>query len=157
MARSAQRVLDVAFRDDQSEDMLPRLPELPDYSDQHDLDSFNDRNQLVYEGMDLDSFVHNEYSDFNHQLSHRREIRLESVVVAYNSQQPEFEQEKSCTFCYEQLANTSVVTLPCSDLHVFHFRCIEKWLTTNPNCPICRGNVTDRPRQAIGNVFIFAR
>lgn len=84
-------------------------------------------------------------------------MQLKKKAVTYETSQLNFDQDDECTFCYELLADTKVVRLPCSDLHVFHFECIEQWLTTNQTCPVCRSEVSDRPRQFMGNVFIYER
>uniref|UniRef100_A0A2P2KW40 RING-type E3 ubiquitin transferase n=1 Tax=Rhizophora mucronata TaxID=61149 RepID=A0A2P2KW40_RHIMU len=42
-----------------------------------------------------------------------------------------------CVICQEQLLGGDEVTgMPCS--HVFHVKCIEKWLEQSRSCPLCR-------------------
>lgn len=47
----------------------------------------------------------------------------------------ENECENECSICYENLVYTEMIT-KCK--HIFHNRCINKWLITNNTCPNCR-------------------
>ncbi|XP_028118732.1 RING-H2 finger protein ATL57-like [Camellia sinensis] len=50
--------------------------------------------------------------------------------------------DKSCTICLSEfLEGESVRVLP-KCLHPFHVPCIDMWLYSHSNCPICRTNVT---------------
>ena len=40
----------------------------------------------------------------------------------------------SCSICFSKIDKEH--KLDCG--HVFHESCIEKWINTNPSCPICR-------------------
>lgn len=52
-------------------------------------------------------------------------------------------QQHLCPICFEDFKlNEEVSTLPVCR-HMFHFRCIERWLSQNPLCPLCRNNVRD--------------
>ncbi|PON31486.1 43kDa postsynaptic protein [Parasponia andersonii] len=48
------------------------------------------------------------------------------------------ESTTSCPVCFEEFgASTShPVLTPCS--HIFHEKCILKWMLKNPSCPLCR-------------------
>jgi len=47
-----------------------------------------------------------------------------------------------CAICFQNFQEKEeVMELPCSDLHIFHQGCIEKWTKINPKCPICRHNL----------------
>ncbi|KAK7836966.1 uncharacterized protein LOC112031846 [Quercus suber] len=44
---------------------------------------------------------------------------------------------QECSICLEEFQNGSKVTrMPCS--HVYHGKCIFKWLKTSHSCPLCR-------------------
>nr|KAJ0193248.1 hypothetical protein LSAT_V11C800415410 [Lactuca sativa] len=46
-----------------------------------------------------------------------------------------------CSICLEYFNEGEICrVLPVCD-HVFHARCVDKWLTKVPNCPICRTRV----------------
>lgn len=44
-----------------------------------------------------------------------------------------------CCICFQPFwVDDEVAVLPCSDMHVFHYSCMEGWSKVKPNCPICR-------------------
>lgn len=44
-----------------------------------------------------------------------------------------------CSICFQGIAvGEEIVVLPCSDMHAFHYTCIEGWTKVKPNCPNCR-------------------
>ena len=46
--------------------------------------------------------------------------------------------ENSCPICFDD--NTeNLVTTPCK--HIYHTACIEEWLKTHTNCPLCRKEI----------------
>mmetsp|Transcript_22682 Transcript_22682/g.36138 ORF Transcript_22682/g.36138 Transcript_22682/m.36138 type:complete len:303 (+) Transcript_22682:1402-2310(+) len=48
--------------------------------------------------------------------------------------------ENPCCICIDDVEKgQQTVLLPCS--HGYHQRCIEKWLTSNSTCPLCKSNV----------------
>ncbi|XP_028022769.2 E3 ubiquitin-protein ligase RLIM-like [Balaenoptera acutorostrata] len=49
---------------------------------------------------------------------------------------------KACSICMtEYNENSKLRILPCS--HEYHIYCIDRWLSENSTCPICRGQVVD--------------
>ncbi|XP_061034109.1 LOW QUALITY PROTEIN: E3 ubiquitin-protein ligase RLIM-like [Eubalaena glacialis] len=49
---------------------------------------------------------------------------------------------KACSICItEYTENSKLRILPCS--HEYHIYCIDRWLSENSTCPICRGQVVD--------------
>lgn len=48
------------------------------------------------------------------------------------------EEEAQCTICLEQVLNNARA-LACG--HLFHSNCIQRWVATHHNCPICRVRV----------------
>lgn len=45
--------------------------------------------------------------------------------------------------CWSDFEETDMVTpLPCDIRHYFHTECIENWLQTKNNCPLCKTDVT---------------
>ena len=84
------------------------------------------------------------------------EVNLTQVEVTFNENHPGFDPDRECAFCCETLVQTRVVPLPCSQIHIYHTRCIEEWLTANNTCPTCRAKVSGRQRQYRGQVTIYA-
>ncbi|XP_004690157.1 PREDICTED: E3 ubiquitin-protein ligase RLIM-like [Condylura cristata] len=49
---------------------------------------------------------------------------------------------KSCTICITEFTEGNRIrVLPCH--HEFHIHCVDRWLSENTTCPICRGEVVD--------------
>ena len=55
------------------------------------------------------------------------------------------EDEITCTICLENILEIDNKTLVCN--HTFHNICINRWLATNTNCPICRRFIRNRETQ----------
>lgn len=49
---------------------------------------------------------------------------------------------KTCTICLENINNEDEKRLVCD--HSFHEICINRWLSTNTNCPVCRRFIRNR-------------
>jgi hypothetical protein len=47
-----------------------------------------------------------------------------------------------CTICMQDIKlKETIYQLPCSDKHIFHTGCLDKWMRIKGNCPICRANL----------------
>lgn len=52
--------------------------------------------------------------------------------------------QTTCVVCMCDFEDQQMLRdLPCS--HMFHAKCVDKWLKTNRTCPICRGNASGDP------------
>jgi hypothetical protein len=61
----------------------------------------------------------------------------------YSSKYPKSEEENRCAICLDDLKPRNVCRqTQCN--HVFHSKCIEKWLKKNAICPVCRGEALNR-------------
>jgi len=47
--------------------------------------------------------------------------------------------EEDCSICYESSKDSEIVKLKCE--HIFHKKCIEKWVEKAGTCPLCRYNI----------------
>lgn len=48
--------------------------------------------------------------------------------------------EERCTICIEDFVEREEVrVLPCS--HLYHLKCIDKWLGSNRTCPVCKSDI----------------
>lgn len=57
---------------------------------------------------------------------------------------PNGEEKDKCPICITELEDKTVVrNLPCN--HIFHPQCIDTWLASNPQCPICKAVVQASP------------
>lgn len=43
-----------------------------------------------------------------------------------------------CSICLKKYTNKSKVVKPDECDHLFHFKCLQKWLEHKPTCPVCR-------------------
>ena len=51
-----------------------------------------------------------------------------------------------CTICMEAFAEGVLVrTLPC--MHRYHAACVDRWLASSPECPICKYRLDPPPPQ----------
>lgn len=49
-------------------------------------------------------------------------------------------RDTQCNVCIEEFEEKeSIRMLPC--LHIFHRKCIDRWLKTNATCPVCRASI----------------
>ena len=61
----------------------------------------------------------------------------------FNPQQ--FKAQKECAICLTEFTTEDRVTpLSCDIKHYFHSSCIEQWIKTNPNCPLCRVAINEK-------------
>lgn len=52
------------------------------------------------------------------------------------------QSEATCSICLEEFEEGSMVReLPCG--HLFHSGCVDKWLSLNPTCPLCREGILE--------------
>ncbi|CAG9314135.1 unnamed protein product [Blepharisma stoltei] len=68
----------------------------------------------------------------------RKSFNLETVSFIKNGNTG----DHSCSICaidYEE--NDKIIILPCNIRHFFHEKCINKWLSITPKCPVCRARV----------------
>ena len=50
---------------------------------------------------------------------------------------------EDCSICYEGInGTTGHCTLSCT--HSFHIRCLTRWSSENPNCPLCRNPLSEK-------------
>ena len=47
-----------------------------------------------------------------------------------------------CPICYERMTSKDTTTTRCK--HVYHSTCLERWLTTNHTCPLCRETLREQ-------------
>ncbi|KAJ3689613.1 hypothetical protein LUZ61_018777 [Rhynchospora tenuis] len=47
-----------------------------------------------------------------------------------------------CAVCYEPFSPDAELRLLPACKHAFHKSCVDKWLKSNPSCPLCRSSIT---------------
>merc|ERR1719210_96220 len=51
-------------------------------------------------------------------------------------------EQTKCLICLDEFNDgDDVKTLPC--LHIYHQKCIERWLNTDNSCPVCKTAIGD--------------
>ncbi|KAM3144669.1 hypothetical protein pb186bvf_003276 [Paramecium bursaria] len=106
----------------------------------------------------LTEFLHYHRRPYHHherrQRPQQRQQGLDNneirslTEIQYKSQNEWDEESRKCPIClgnYEECER--VRFLPC--LHRFHSKCIDKWLPTNSNCPLCKKNIRSLVMQYI--------
>ncbi|CAD8141410.1 unnamed protein product [Paramecium octaurelia] len=53
---------------------------------------------------------------------------------------PESKSETTCSICLEPFTSSSLVRMTYCE-HVFHSRCLERWMKNNKICPLCRASL----------------
>lgn len=53
-----------------------------------------------------------------------------------------FKSQTECIICMSEYTNDDEVTpLPCNESHYFHTACLEQWMQTKSECPLCRAPI----------------
>mmetsp|Transcript_286 Transcript_286/g.790 ORF Transcript_286/g.790 Transcript_286/m.790 type:complete len:352 (+) Transcript_286:88-1143(+) len=67
---------------------------------------------------------------------------LRDAAGALWSEYGDVDALKECSICLSHMEDEQIaMQLPCHPQHIFHIRCIERWLQNSQLCPICRSNV----------------
>ncbi|RXM92006.1 Phospholipid-transporting ATPase IB [Acipenser ruthenus] len=87
-------------------------------------------------------FLLNDDEDDEHPRGLTKEQIDNLLTRNYGEGNLEAELSKTCSVCInEYAAGNKLRRLPCS--HEFHIHCIDRWLSENSTCPICRQPVLD--------------
>ena len=62
------------------------------------------------------------------------------------------EEEKICVICHQRIEENQIIRRLNSCSHEFHVHCIDEWLTSHSNCPICRQNIRGENEQPSSSV-----
>ena len=101
--------------------------------------SFNQNNYRNTDKISIDDY------DLNYSYSNDDEIVESEKNSEINSRILEnvdnlCPEKKRCTICLENfLKFDKIINLSC--LHMFHDKCIRKWLNDNNYCPICKNKI----------------
>jgi hypothetical protein len=58
-------------------------------------------------------------------------------ILKYSSR-----KEDNCTICLQKFKGTDIIKEFCCK-HIFHKKCLLKWLKTSNLCPLCKHNLMD--------------
>lgn len=75
----------------------------------------------------------------NVKLVVRRKEMEKLKIVIFSDLQTD---ETNCSICLEDFeVDSELYVIPCT--HLFHVNCLEKWVTENYKCPVCRGEIAE--------------
>jgi hypothetical protein len=82
-----------------------------------------------------------EENDITQIHRNRKKISTCSITILLNTTRLIVnKKQQTCSICIDNMNIDSILRiLPCN--HYFHHTCIDQWLTTNINCPLCRTNL----------------
>ncbi|KAG6533547.1 hypothetical protein ZIOFF_007422 [Zingiber officinale] len=118
--------------DDEDDDDDDDDDEDNDDDDDEDDDDEDDYFDLVVDDDNFDLVVDDDYHAYFDRGS-----RPASAVAVEGLEMVTAEESDSCSICLEDLGMMApVLAMPCS--HLFHPRCLKKWLERSCSCPLCR-------------------
>ncbi|KAG6497002.1 hypothetical protein ZIOFF_044886 [Zingiber officinale] len=121
-------LLNISDDDDNDEDN-------DDDDDEDDDDDDDDEDDYFDLVVDDDNFVL--VVDDEYHAYFDRGSRPASATAVEGLEMVTAEESDSCSICLEDLGMTTpVLAMPCS--HLFHPRCLKKWLERSCSCPLCR-------------------
>jgi len=106
----------------------------------------NDKNLGDYYQEELENEVEEEENDNNDNenlMKKRANFILEmdefqyKHILKYSSR-----KEDNCTICLQKFKGTDIIKEFCCK-HIFHKKCLLKWLKTSNLCPLCKHNLMD--------------
>ncbi|AES72164.1 putative transcription factor C2H2 family [Medicago truncatula] len=84
--------------------------------------------------------------EFNRQIIHKCPVLVYSAVKDHKIGKATFE----CAVCLNEFQHNDKIRLLPKCYHIFHQDCIDVWLLSHMNCPVCRSKLTpDVPDIAI--------
>ncbi|XP_003601910.2 E3 ubiquitin-protein ligase ATL31 [Medicago truncatula] len=84
--------------------------------------------------------------EFNRQIIHKCPVLVYSAVKDHKIGKATFE----CAVCLNEFQHNDKIRLLPKCYHIFHQDCIDVWLLSHMNCPVCRSKLTpDVPDAAI--------
>jgi len=67
-------------------------------------------------------------------------VQPDTVTLVYKDIKDK-DKDKQCSICMEDYEEDSSVSKSVSCLHLFHEKCLTKWIEINKTCPICRSDI----------------
>ena len=69
----------------------------------------------------------------------------QSNITNFIQKNDENEGWEECAIClYSFEIGQTIKILPCNKKHIFHIKCIDKWLSHNKACPTCRKEINKK-------------
>jgi len=98
--------------------------------------SGNQQRHLNPDGMSYEQLLE-EFGDGSENKKGASRAKIDALPTTKIGRSQDLRKLEKCSICIEEFQKGQrMKTLPC--LHVFHDACIDKWLTFNATCPICK-------------------
>nr|XP_043625832.1 RING-H2 finger protein ATL52-like [Erigeron canadensis] len=75
-----------------------------------------------------------------------------SVLLTVHKYSKDF-KEGTCVICLGEFEENDEVRIMPECAHVFHVACIDMWLFSRGNCPLCRANATPRTQDVLLSIL----
>lgn len=75
-----------------------------------------------------------------------------STLLAVHKYTKEF-KEGTCAVCLGEFEENDEVKIMPECAHIFHVTCIDMWLFSHGNCPLCRANATPRTHDVLLSIL----
>ncbi|XP_024987897.1 RING-H2 finger protein ATL52-like [Cynara cardunculus var. scolymus] len=75
-----------------------------------------------------------------------------SIMLTVHKYSKEF-KEGTCVVCLGKFEENEEVRIMPECAHVFHVSCIDMWLFSHTNCPLCRANATPRTQDVLLSIM----
>ncbi|KAJ0837459.1 putative transcription factor C2H2 family [Helianthus annuus] len=79
-----------------------------------------------------------------------------STLLAIHKYSKEF-KEGTCVVCLGEFEENEEVRIMPECAHVFHVSCIDMWLFSHDNCPLCRANAIPRTHDVLISILASSR
>ncbi|KAL7604407.1 RING-H2 finger protein ATL52 [Lactuca sativa] len=75
-----------------------------------------------------------------------------SILLTVHKYSKDF-KEGTCAVCLGEFEENDEVRIMPECAHVFHVTCIDMWLFSHGNCPLCRANATPRAQDVLLSIL----
>lgn len=94
--------------------------------------------EAIIEQRILNSVLENSFlNDEKIEINEKIEIPNENIIIFKNIE-TEFE---NCLICHDKFEKEDkIANIKCN--HIFHYKCLNKWITRSAKCPYCNKNIS---------------
>lgn len=92
------------------------------------------------------------YSPASWQSRGLNELLIREIPTFQYSRQGESSSLSKCVVCLNEFQENDMLRLLPKCSHAFHLDCIDVWLLSNSNCPLCRSTISGRNRYRLERI-----
>jgi hypothetical protein len=109
-------------------------------------DTINDNNESENEYYELDITI---YHDHNNDIFYDNYFKSCNEINSHLGKSHKIKEDdpiigENCMICMEEYKNREFKRIIPKCQHIFHKRCIDKWLQQNASCPVCRCDLLNK-------------